>query len=304
MKATLFLLLYLLVSPSFLRADILGPVEKNVVEQNRWISYKIDHWAESLDVYLANEKYSDRPNQTRVTIDNRVIWRENKKPTYAPKLSAKIHLPHTQKKWQLAFATNDDDETSEGIGRNRADEQVPVDSISTFVNIAQTIGRIKTEFQPRFQYTKEFETKYRLKFSSKSRFGAFEFKPEIHLFANIKDGTGQFLSLGLRWNYSETHHFELVNEQQYSDGNNTVETNHGPIWQIQHSTRMFTRHSLILEANNRPLYQASRYVAASELYYRLLKNVLHCSVTPIVYWGREERFKARFGLDFGLELIF
>ena len=280
-------------------------IEDDVISTNKWVAGRFDWLAEKLDLWLADDSFTDKPNRTSVRVINRVIWQEDTQDiSFEPRFAVKLDLPHTQKKWQLAFTSFDDNRADEGIQRSRPRLEPEEEAFGTFLTIVQDIGKVKTEFEPRFQFSDEFESRYRFKLSSKASVENLEIKPELELFATTRDGTGQFFALNLEYQATPTTLLTWLNEQQYTDGNNTLEVNEGLQIDVAHTERVLMRYQWLTQADNRPRFAATRHTLSAGASYALLKNVLHLHLTPIVYWERQRSFHRLFAVDAAIEFIF
>ncbi|SMF65037.1 hypothetical protein [Pseudobacteriovorax antillogorgiicola] len=279
-------------------------LEEYLIQKNRDISYWIDEQAEAIDLYLAEKSYSRDRNGTRISASNSIYVREGAQHRFVPNLSARVHLPHTERKWQLAFATYDEESQDQGINRSRKQTENNPDSVGAFLEIMQEFGSLQTKFEPRLQYSDELESKFRLQLYSTAKTNWLHVKPELHFFANPEDGTGIFTSLELKFLISYDQELEIVNEQQYSESKNTLFTNHGPKYTIVHSDSITTQYGFIIEADNRPNYHATSYTISGSFRHKIYRNVFHYDIEPFINWSRSEEFRKQVGLNLEMKFIF
>jgi hypothetical protein len=275
-----------------------------LIERNKVISKEIDKIAESIDIYAANAKFADKHNKTTIKLISSFALREGGEKVYSPQLGVKLNLPNLQEKLQLRFTTYDEDSEERGINENRYKSIQNEKNYGTSLALFQELGDIAVEFRPRLEFTDRFETSYLFKFTSEAKIGEFKIDPEIQLFARSDAGTGQFFSLNFDYQLDQKNQMTLINEEQYTDGDNTLTTNHGIRWNHTHSDSTSQQTRLIFESNNRNTYHLERYVLSSTLTHKLYHNILHYSVTPLLTFEKEKTFHPAAGLDFRVEIIF
>lgn len=259
---------------------------------------------EATDIYMATDKYTDEPNQSRIIIHNNFTLEEGGKTKYAPHLGVKLHLPNLQHKLQLRFTTYDEDDMERGINRNRYHPRNRERRFGSSLAFFQDLGNIKSEFRPRIELRDGVQTSHVFKFWSDAKAGPFIVEPELQLFGRSDVGTGQFFSLDIKYEISEANLLTIVNEEEYTDGEKTMTTNQGFIWDYIYSSKASWENSLIFESNNRPRYHLDRYVYRVSFAYKLRRNVLHYRVTPYATAMKEENFHPRAALDIAVEIIF
>lgn len=276
----------------------------DLVATNRVLSKMIDDAADEIDAYVANQRTVSEPNQSRLVLYNRFLISEGGKREYFPRIGAKLHLPNLQEKLQVRFTTYDEDAEERGINENRQAPTQQEKSYGTSVALFQQLGNVSTEFRPRVEYIDGLLTSYLFRFSSVAERGAFSIEPELQLFARSDSGTGQFLATNLALKLTKVDHLRIYNEEQYTDGDNTMRTNHGFGWERQLTEDMSLRNALIFESNNRETYHLDQYVFSTAFRHRLLRNVLHYSVTPIMVMAKSRSFHPLASLDLRFEVIF
>lgn len=279
-------------------------LDQTLIEKNREISEKIDDAAAATDIYLSGKEYVDEPNRTRIIIFNNLKWRQSQKPTFSPHLGVRLHLPNLQKKFQLRFTTYDEDVEERGINKNRYKTEQRENNYGTSLALFQDLGKVKTEFRPRIEFRDKLETSYIFRFFSEAKVKFFILQPEIQLFARSDSGTGQYAALNFTFELSPANNLSLINEEQYTDGDNTMSTNNGFRWVHTYNKVMAHEYSVIFESNNRAKYHLERYTIASGFNHQVYRNVLHYTVTPYLVCEKPRKFKPEAGIDFRLEIIF
>jgi hypothetical protein len=299
-----FLILILLsISPAFGQSDD-EPIDESLIDKNRAISRVIDDWANSLDVYLADQAYAEEPNRTTISLRNSFNWSEGGAFSYRPHIRVKLHLPNLQKKLQLRFTSYDEDLEERGINRNRFRQTPLEENYGTSIALFQKLGTVTTEFRPRVEITDQLETSYIVRFTSDAKVSFFKVEPEVQLFARSDSGTGQFAGLNFGFELSTANYLRLINEEQYTDGDNTYSTNNGFRFSHLYNDKMEQEYSMIFECNNREVYHLERYIFDTSFNHKLYRNVLHYSINPYVAFEKEHHFFRRFGTKVTIDFIF
>lgn len=285
-------------------SDGKSDTERQLIEANKDISQKIDEVAEATDIFIADKRYTGAANKTRVSIHNNVTLNEAGKRKYVPHVAVRLHLPNVQEKIQLRFTSYDEDDMERGINRNRYHAMSGERNFGSSLAFFQELGKVKSEFRPRLEFGKGLETSHVFAFWSNAKAGAFNVEPELQLFGRSDTGTGQFFALNVEYQLTPVHLLTLVNEEQYTDGDNTMTTNHGLVWAYTHSPKTAWENSVIFESSNRTRYHLERYVYRTSFAYKLRKNILHYKLTPYVTCEKVDRFHPRPALDLDVEVIF
>lgn len=281
-------------------------ITQDLIKEDVAISTKIRGWARDLDLYLANGEYAKDPNKTSVVLYNAVSFVEGGERTYTPRLGIKLHLPNLQKKWRVLVTNYDQDRESRGINRNRYRSPEREESYETSIGVLQQLGKMAVEFRPLVEYRDELYTSYLLIFSSKAESGAVTFSPELQLFARSDTGTGQFVGLNVTFQLDLDNTLTVINEEQYSAADNMFATNQGFKWNHTYNAKMLHQNTIIFESHKKTgvPYHLERYVLSSTFEHKIYPNVLHYEVTPLAIFARDVGFKAAYGLDLVLKIIF
>jgi hypothetical protein len=279
-------------------------VEDQLIEKNEDISRMIDAWAEKLDLYLANDRFVEGPNKSRLTFYNAFTFEEGGERRYSPHAGAKLHLPNLQEKLALNFSNYDEDQQNRGINESRYQTTPSEKTYTTSLSLLQDIGQVKTEFRPLLEFTDRIETSYLFRFFSKADFGDFRIEPELQLFARSDTGTGEFFALDFGYTLTDDDDLMLINQEQYTDGDNTLSTNHGVKWKHAYDSVRSQETGLIFESNNRSTYHLDRYVLSSTFAHKLYVDILHYGVTPYVTFAQPNIVAPKWAADFKVEVIF
>jgi hypothetical protein len=279
------------------------PFDQRMVQKNIAISKEIDAMARNIDIYLTGAEITDNPNKTEVILSNQVNWSEGGEYKYSPRIQARLRLPNFERKMQLKFTSFDEDKESQGINQNRLQTRPVRNNYGASVGFFHKLGKIKVKFRPRFGIN---NTSYQLSFESESETEGKRFRvdPKFQLFGASDTGTGEFGAINFSYLLSPTNTLSFINEEQYTDGNNTFSTNHGFSFGHAYTKRLSQNYNLIYESNSRPVFHLDRYVLSSTLAHELYRNVLHYYVTPYLSFAKMDRWACNPGLNLKLDFIF
>jgi hypothetical protein len=274
------------------------------IETNRMISKEIDSFAEKIDLYFADREFVDEDNKTRIVIHNDFNWPENSNVRYSPRLGIRLHLPNLQRKWQLKITTYDEDSEERGINKNRYQASSQEENYGTSFALVEYLGNIKTEFRPRVEFTDSLKTSYILKFSGDAKFLYLKLEPEVQLFARSDTGTGEYSALNFVYDLDELNVMTLINEQQYTNGNNTFSTNHGLRLEHSYNQRMAHEYKVVFQSDNRDTYHLEKTMLTCAFKHKLYMNVFHYSITPYLAFEKARKFRVSPGINLKTEVIF
>jgi hypothetical protein len=275
-----------------------------IVEKNKDLSEKIDDVAKDVDLAIAGRKLVDVHNQTQIIIRNQVIWAEGGAVSYTPLLAVRLHLPNVEKKWQLRFSTDADEEEYRGVNRNRIKTAPIKRNYGGSVGVIQKLGNITAEFEPRIEYRDKAMVSYYLRLKSAATSPRLSLYPELHLFARADSGVGEFFAFNFDVPLSKKLVFSSINEEQYMDRERLFSTNNGVRLNYEFTERLSQGFSLMFESSNRPSYHLDRYTFATGIVYKLLNNVIHVGFVPYLAFARPLEFRGSPGLNLELNFIF
>lgn len=279
-------------------------VEDALIEQNRAISGKLDSYADKIDVFFAEDRMTRKKNKTQLTLHSPLLWREGGEVDYSPHFGLRLHLPNVQERFRLSFTSYDEDETDVGTNKKLYREPAGERNYGTSVQFMQELGSVRTTFRPRVEFRDKLLTSYLVSFASTVDHSFWSFEPELQLFARSDVGTGQFLSLNTTFLLDRANALRIINEEQYTDGNNTLTTNHGIEIKHLYNDRMEQLYTLLVQANNRATLHNELLILRSSFHHKLRPEILHYSLTPVVNFPKERRFRPRTELSLGLSVIF
>ena len=303
-------LFFIWILPSRLFAVDLEPKDERtfkqiIIDEDKQISKHIDAAAKSVDNALAGGPVDKKPNLTHIIVRQRVDWAIVDGPlAYNPYLDVRLSLPNFEKKWQLKFTTYDEDQVDRGINRNRLQTAPVRQTYGGDVGFFQNLGDIHTEFQPRFELREGLQTSYILKFSRPIHYSEITLSPELQFFAKSDQGVGEFFGFNTDFHLYKSLFMSLINEEQYVDQDNVFSTNSGLRFTHAYNDLMSQMYALIFESSSRTTYHLDRWTLEAGFTHKLLKNVIHYSLTPYLAFERNFSFRGSPGIIVEVNVIF
>ncbi len=276
-----------------------------IIDEDKQISAQIGAAAKGVDSALSGAPGDKKPNLTHIIVRQRIDWAIVDGPlAYNPYLDVRLSLPNFEKKWQLKFTTYDEDQVDRGINRNRLQTGPVRQAYGGDVGFFQNLGAIHTEFQPRFEFQGGLQTSYILKFSTPIHYSEVTFSPEVQFFAKSDQGVGQFVGLNTDVHLYKSMFMSFINEEQYIDQDDVFSTNSG--FRIGHAynNSMSQTYAIIFESSSRATYHLDRWTLESGFTHKLLRNVIHYSLTPYLAFERNFSFRGSPGIIFEVNVIF
>ena len=279
-------------------------LEDSLIEKNRSIAKKFDSYADRIDLFFAEDRLVEEENKTSIKIVNPVKWSEGGRFEFSPHFGVMLHLPNLQERFKVRFTSYDEDKTEVGTNKRRYREPENDRAYGTSFELIQELGSVRTTFRPRVEFSDHLLTSYLIKFESTVDHAFWSFEPEFQLFARSDVGTGQFLSFNTTFLIDRTNALRVINEEQYTDGNNTMTTNHG--FEIKHiyNQKMEHLYTLLFQTSNRETFHNELIVLRSQFQHKLRPEILHYSITPLLNFPKDRRFHSEAELSVGVTVLF
>lgn len=258
--------------------------------------------ADKLDNFLSgDDEIVTGANETRLIIGQRLIWNEGGEWDHKPSADIRLHLPKFAEKWRLRFTTYDTDDEEVGIKATRARTTQRDEELGLSVFFLSTFEKINMTFRPRIDGD---GTSHVLRFRRPSDFWVLQFNPKFELFARAAEGTGQFLALNFNYNVSDNVVFTFLNEEQYTDLNNKMSTNHGFAFRQRISDNKTQFYSLIYQSDNQPHYRLMEYTLSTSFEHYLKNRSIVYRLNPNMVYQRVNKFHGNPSMTFELDFIF
>ena len=279
-------------------------VEQELIKSNIVVSEWLDSIAEGIDLFLTNKKFSKKPNETRVRIENSSISNESEGVVNSTALNVQLRLPNVEEYFQLKFTSYDEQEErstrSRYLRQNQRREKYGA-SLGFFRNI----GRIKTAFQPRIQLRDPLKISHSLKFETLIEMTKSSLSPKIEFFADPDKGTGTFNQLNLNIEFTKKYSLTLINEAEYDDKLDIhFSASNGFAINDSINQNMMLSYILLFDSNNFPKYHLDNYDFAIAWNHLLYKKILDYQLIPHLNFPKTNQFKGRAGVTLNVNLNF
>lgn len=276
--------------------------ETRMLRKNREWSEMFDGMAEGIDVYLIGKKVTKRKNETSIAIENST-YIEKGGAHNTSTLNADIRLPNVEDYWQLKFTSYDEQADRRGVKRGTYRQNPRPQNYGASLGLTQSLGRVKTIFQPRVELKNPLRIAHSLIFESVADLKTYVVNPKFEFFANPEKGTGVFLAVNTNFILDETYSLLWINDGEYEENRNLLTTNNGlSLLQIISDSSSFS-YGLFINSNSRPNYHLNSYsfsIAWSQMIYR---NILDYQIIPHLDFSTSH-FAGTPGLIININLTF
>lgn len=279
-------------------------MEQKILGTQKAIGKSIDRAAEKIDIILAGKKYTRKANPSSIVVRQLSTWSEGGRTRNAIDFGINLRLPNVERRWQLRFASYDEEAEARDLREQRVRTQPRERDYGASLLFFEKLGNVKTTFQPRLELRDPLEMSYILKFETRAESTKFEFQPKLELFADPQKGTGQFGALNFRWELNPKLDFIWQNTEEYREKGNLFLTQHTFALDQSLAKDRAIGFSLNFASNNRPSYHLEAVTLAETYSQEIYKDQLRFRVTPYWTFPKAERFKGTTGISVNFELIF
>lgn len=279
-------------------------VEQELIRSNIVISEWLDSIAEATDLFLTGRKFSKKPNETRVRIENSSISNEGEGVANNTTFNVQLRLPNLEEYFQLKFTSYD--EQQERSIRRRYLRQTPrQQNYGASLGFFKSIGKVKTTFQPRVQLRDPLKISHTLRFETLVEMTKSNLNPKIEFFADPDRGTGIFNQLNLNIEMTKKYMLTLINETEYDDKLQIhfSATNGFSITDTIDPQKHLT-YNLLFESNNLPNYHLESYDVSVGWNQLLYKQILDYQLIPHLNFAKPNNYKGRAGITLNVNLNF
>ncbi|WP_155722485.1 hypothetical protein [Bdellovibrio bacteriovorus] len=292
---------FLLYAPSSLGAY--ETVEETIIRQNVNVSEWLDSVADGLDVFLAGERYTQRPNKTIVTLESSGYYTELDGTSGAFNFNIDLRLPNVEEYWQLTFTSYDENEERDAKTkylRTEPRERNYGASLSLF----KRMGDIRTSFQPRITFEGTPAISHSLKFETIVEEKSYRINPELEFYATPGKGAGIFEALNFNWPLSAKYSVTLINEGDYQSRPHIFTVTNGLSLGQSFSKSRSLSYAIFVTSSNRPNYQLAGYNFSVTWRHIVLNRILDYDIIPNIDFVRETNFVRNPGVTVNVNLHF
>jgi hypothetical protein len=297
-RSSLFLGLLL-----FSQAALAG-VESTAREYSEKVGSEVQDLAEKLDLMLAGKKYSQENNKTRVNLSQLVSLTEGGKFVQSTDVGINLRLPNTEKRWQARFATYDEEQENRDMQQRRVRTTPRARDPGASVFFFQRLGDFRTSFQPKLQLKNPLEMSYIFKIASETDAKPVKIAPELQLFADAQNGTGEYFSTAFSGQVLERTQLTFDNEEEYHERDHSFSTRHGISMDHSLNESQAVGWAVIASSINHPQFHLDTLNLSTSFAHEYYKDLLKYVVSPFLGFAKADNFKGKAGISFTLTFIF
>lgn len=299
-RSSLFLACVLILGP-FTSADV---IEKKARQVSEKVQDEVQDLAEKIDLLLAGKKYSAEVNTTRVNLSQLVSYTEGGKFVKSTDLGVNLRLPNTEKRWQARFSTYDEEAERRNMQERRVRTTPRARDAGASLFFLRKLGDIRTTFQPKLQLKNPLEMSYVFKMQSETQYKPVRIAPELQLFTDAVNGTGEYFSTSFSTKVFERTELTFDNEEEYHERDHNFSTRHGLALDHALNDVQAIGCALIATSLNHPQFHLDGLNFSTSFAHEVYRDLLKYSLSPFVGFAKQDHFKGKVGASFILTFIF
>lgn len=265
-------------------------------------SQSVTQLANWLDSFFASDLVFDESQKSQVKLNLLQITEKGSKPSYEVRLQGNLTLPHTQKRLNILFESDPEE-------NNGADNTV----IGAVESTEQSLGlryiqysskwfRAHTDAGIRFHSGLDSFVRFRLRglFTA----GDWQFRAAETLFWRDSTGPGETSRLDIERRLSEDYLFRSTSQATWLD--ETQQFDMGQDFLVIHNINKYRGiiYRAGLTAASEPEVHTTAYILSVRLRQQIHRDWLFFEINPMVVYPEEEDFHSRPSLTFKLEVVF
>lgn len=277
--------------------------EESMIRRNIAVSAWFDGIADGIDLFLAGERYTKKPNETSVTLESAGYYNEADGASSAFNFNVDLRLPNVEEYWQLTFTSYD--ETEERSVKSRYLRQSPRErNYGASVGLFKKLGEVRTSFRPRITFEGRPAISHSLKFESIAEQRTYRINPKLEFYATPSKGAGLFQALNFNWEMSKMYSFTLINEGDYQSRPHIYTVTNGVSLGQAFNQRMSLSYNIFVTSKNRPNYQLDGYNFSVSWNHILYKRILDYQLIPNLDFAQARNFAGNPGVTLNVNLNF
>ncbi len=277
-------------------------LQDRALESTKYLSEKIEDVATSIDITLAGKKYTKKVNHSAINLSQLISYSEGGDTRLSTDFGVNLRLPNLEKRWQLRFASYDEEREDRDLSQRQVRTRARPREYGASFQFFQSLGKVKTTFQPRLEIRDPVEMSYVLRFESETNISKVRVVPRTDFFTDPEKGTGQFASVEFQYKLSARSDLRFYNNEEYRDFENYFTTQHGLSYDFSLSKVQAIGISAVATSNNRPTFHLQSFSFAVPFARELSRELLTFSLTPFIGFGKGEKFKGRTGISLYIEM--
>jgi len=264
------------------------------------VSHQVTEFANWLDNFFGDERIYDESQNSSLKLNLLQINEEGYQPRYEANLQGKLTLPNTQKRLELLFESD-----SEENANNTVIEAVEAQEQSLglrYIQISTDWLRANTDIGVRFRPKPDTFIRFRLR--GLFHLGHWNLRAIETLFWRDSTGPGATTRLDIERRFAKTWLFRTTSTATWLD--KTRQFDMSQDFFLIHTINKYRAiiYRTGLTAVNEPNIQATGYILSVRLRQQIHRNWLFFEINPRIRYPQAEDFRARHSLTFKLEVVF
>lgn len=288
---------------SSVSAPAFAGLENSALDASKNISKAVQFTAEKIDLTLAGNRYTDRSNDSQVTVSQLVTWTEGGIVKPSTDFGLNLRLPNVEKRWQLRFASYDEEQEERDMNQRHVRTTPRQREYGASVFLLRKLGEVKVTFQPKLQLKDPLEMTYVLRLESGADLYNFRIAPKLELYADATKGTGEYFGLNFIYRFRKTLEAALENEEEYREKAHSFSTRHGLSLDYAYTESDKFGTALIFGSDNHNFHLSGVTYSVS-YWHEIYKKLLSCTTAPFWGFAKSDHFKGKVGISFNLVASF
>lgn len=269
--------------------------EQSLIDHNIAISKWLDGAAESLDLFLAGERLTDKRNDTQVVIETSAFYSEREGFNDATSFGINLRLPNVEEYWQLTF-TSYDETRERGVRNSYLRQTGREQDFGASVGFFKRLGNVRTAFRPRVSFSGAPRISHSLSFESVAEKTFYRINPKLEFYADAGRGTGIFQAVNFNFQLNDVLSLTLINEGDYEDRSHIYSVSNGLSLGQWVDSRSSIAYGVLFNSKNQPNYQLAEYIFSVGWTHIIYKNILDFELIPYLSFSRDFNYVGNYGL--------
>ncbi|MCF6257382.1 MAG: hypothetical protein L3J98_02055 [Gammaproteobacteria bacterium] len=267
------------------------------------VAHQVTEFANWLDNFFGDERIYDESQNSSLKLNLLQINEEGHQPRYEANLQGKLTLPNTQKRLELLFESDPEENTN---ADNTVVEAVEAQEQSLglrYIQLSTDWLRANTDVGVRFR-SGGLDTFVRFRLRGLFNLGHWNLRATETLFWRDSTGPGSTTRLDIERRFAKTWLFRATSKATWLD-----ETHQFDMGQDFFLIHTINKHRAViyrtgLTAVSEPKMQTTGYTLSIRLREQIHRDWLFFEINPKVVYPQAENFHSRHSLTFKLEVVF
>ena len=279
-------------------------IEQKILAVADTIAKGVDNTADYLDLTLAGQRYTDKPNTSSLDVSQMVSYIDGGEFRKSTDFGLNIKLPNVEKRWQLRFTSYDEESEERDLTQQRLRTRPRTKDYGAGVFFFQKIGKLKTLFQPRLQLKNPLEMSYILRFESDVEAVHFKIHPRLEFYADPKKGAGEFFELDTNRQLSARWGLDFSNTEEYRSADNLFSTQHELSLGYSLTKTQGLGTAFTLACQNKGHFHVHGLTYSLAYGMQIYPQRLKFGTSPFIVFEKNNRFKGRTGISLTVDVLF